>query len=727
MDKPQLVKAYLGELLDRIYRLEIHFCAVEKEFYRRASERREGNDPREHPLFLDSFRECVDKLLLVVFRLGEKLQGSLSDGEFDAIMYLIRHGFIGVNELHQKGLVHLPRPSEPIELRRFLRVISRHVLTRSRPDLSVYITEDTTESSFADDPAALLKISEIASFVSLANGFIEEKIETEVDINTENGIHVTIARIDSHNPLRWPTLMHEAAHKLLSKETIGDSPLKAQFEDWAPSIVLESFGKLSIDLDSWLTETWCDLFGSLVLGPAFYFSQFAAFVGSPCVESKIDKYPPSGIRLRLILDCLRHRHPGVTNQAIVRSQMLDSLEIVEYWDTSNGVDIGSNYHLKVAYDAMRGFYLDKFFSGPKTEGENFQNRFVKMVQYVRELQLAQLEEIQESIAQGLPAPSKPHRSGVALAEEPTSIQEVLLAAWLDRLTRLRQESLDALLVEALPLKGAAGRDGLLKSVTRFDDAILRSIQLAEWLHVLSPPEPKDVVKQILKNDSEEEEANHLKQLSVLNDAEITQLIQTRQLRVVPLVDLDQQLGSTSLDIRLGTSFEVYLSAYRRNPGIEDGEIAPYDSRAIDLDFLEHMVLLPGQMVLAHSFEYLKLPPDVAGDLEGRSSYARLGLEVHQTAGMIDPGFEGVITLELVNNGPNPIPLFPGLRIAQLRLVRVKIPSRPYSSRHTAKYKGLLHHHTSLYMNDPDFKHLKESIRALQSCREKDPQAERGKP
>lgn len=178
---------------------------------------------------------------------------------------------------------------------------------------------------------------------------------------------------------------------------------------------------------------------------------------------------------------------------------------------------------------------------------------------------------------------------------------------------------------------------------------------------------------------------------------------------MPLVDVDQQLGSTSFDIRLGTTFEVYLPACRRAVDSPQTLIGSYESRRIDLDFLEHVILMPAQFMLAHSFEYIKLPVSLAADLDGRSSYARLGLEVHMTAGMIDPGFEGVVTFELFNAGPNPIKLFPGVRIAQLRFTPVSKPNRPYSARHLAKYRRMLQHNKSLYMNDPDFSRIENEV------------------
>ena len=83
-----------------------------------------------------------------------------------------------------------------------------------------------------------------------------------------------------------------------------------------------------------------------------------------------------------------------------------------------------------------------------------------------------------------------------------------------------------------------------------------------------------------------------------------------------------------------------------------------------------------------------------------------------TAGMIDAGFEGTVTFELFNTGPNPIPLFPGFRIAQLRFFRVKEPLRPYSDRASAKYRKGLQHHTSLHMNDADYRRIMAAITDL---------------
>lgn len=706
MDNQEIAKIYLGELLERVLRFESHLDTVkETEFYRSVAGRSDARASREGPLFLDSFRDCLDQLLAILFHLGQQTSAPLSDDKRDQLMFILRQGFLAVNQLHHHGLVHLPRPSEPIELRRFLRMIARHVLARKKPDLAVYITEDTTETAFADDPLAELKIRDVGQLAELSNTFLNGEKVGAFRASHKLGIHVTIARIDARNPLRWPTLLHETAHRLISKYATEDQSLVKQFLNWLPEPVSNTINELDIDQEYWLTEVWCDLFAALVLGPAFFFGQYAAFVTSPPPDSKLnEKYPPHGCRLRLISDFLRHRCPALTKDPAIRNHMEKCLTIVEYWDKHHKIDITQKHALKVFYDAMRAFFQEHFFAGTGADGDNLRAKFGKMVRYVEELNLKRLKIMELAISEGLPAPSKPRCSDIWFAEEPTSIQEVLLAAWLDRLNRLRQESVTALISQGTPPSNPKEIADVLYPIKRFDNAVLRSLQLAEWLHVLAPKEPPNLPSDLLSSD-----VNPPTEVKLLNDREITALLKNGDLRLLPLVNLDQQLGSTSLDVRLGTSFEVYLPAYRRTPAIEESDTPSYDSVPIDLDFLERVVLLPGQIVLAHTFEYVRLPPTIAAELEGRSSYARLGLEVHLSAGMIDPGFEGVITLELVNNGPNPIDLFPGIRIGQLRFNRVNTPARPYSSRHVAKYRGLLHHHTSLYETDCDYVRITHEV------------------
>lgn len=703
MDRTELAHAYVSELLDRIIRFDVHLSIVENEFYKKQGF--SGETTTERPLFLASFKKCVDDLLKVVIRLTEMCGTLEDDNATTSIMLTAKHGFLVLNKLHETGFLHLPRPSEPTELKRFLRMIARHVLTRPRPDLAVYMTEATIESAFADDPIRTLEEQgDIANLLQMVHLSTPELDGPPFGDHNNRGIHVSIPRIDARNPLRWPSLIHEAAHKLISKEVIGSDNIEQLFIDSLANDLVPSVRELKVDLRSWLTEIWCDLFASVVIGPAFFFSQYGAFVSCPSDDSLNPKHPPHGLRLFLISNCQQHLYE-IAKNSNVRKQMHRCMEIVDYWDRLVSLHIDSNPTLKLVADCLRVFFMEHFFGGTASEAENFRRKYEKMVKYVSEIGPEQLRDIQMSIGAGLPVPSKRARSGVWMAEEPTSIQEVLLAAWLDRLERLLPEGLRTANQQT---PESLNRQELLEPFQNFDRAVLRSLQIAEWLHVLVDDTPSagaiNFAKDCRRACKDQTDGEHL-----INDVGIAKLLDDGSLKIVPLVDLEQQLGAASFDIRLGTSFEVYLPAYVRQGSSTFASPEAYAARSLDLDFLQHIVLLPGEMVLAHSFEYVRLPDGVAAELEGRSSYARLGLEIHLTAGMIDPGFEGTITFEMVNNGPNPIPLFPGLRIGQLRFLRVQPPLRPYSRRRGAKYGRQLHHRRSLYDADTDYQKLLDAI------------------
>lgn len=125
-----------------------------------------------------------------------------------------------------------------------------------------------------------------------------------------------------------------------------------------------------------------------------------------------------------------------------------------------------------------------------------------------------------------------------------------------------------------------------------------------------------------------------------------------------------------------------------------------DSMEVDYDSLEGLEIAPGQFVLGHTLEYLKLPPNIAAAVNGRSSFARLGIQVHMTAPFIEAGFDGCLTLEIANSGHSTVKLYPGMRIAQLRFYRcTSVPSVSYGDRPEVKYRGRLRHNKTEQFND----------------------------
>jgi dCTP deaminase len=147
------------------------------------------------------------------------------------------------------------------------------------------------------------------------------------------------------------------------------------------------------------------------------------------------------------------------------------------------------------------------------------------------------------------------------------------------------------------------------------------------------------------------------------------------------------LQPSSIDVRLDRYFRVFDNTRYTHidPSLRQDEL----TSLVEANGEDPFVLHPGEFVLGSTFECVTLPDDLAGRLEGKSSLGRLGLLTHSTAGFIDPGFSGHITLELSNVANLPITLWPGMKIGQLCLLRLSSPAEhPYGSAHAgSRYQG----------------------------------------
>ena len=144
---------------------------------------------------------------------------------------------------------------------------------------------------------------------------------------------------------------------------------------------------------------------------------------------------------------------------------------------------------------------------------------------------------------------------------------------------------------------------------------------------------------------------------------------------------------SSVDVRLDKFFRVFEN--HKYPHIDPATEQPDLTRLVEVDAGDQFVLHPGEFVLASTYEVITLADDIAGRLEGKSSLGRLGLLTHSTAGFIDPGFSGHVTLELSNVATLPILLYPGMKIGQLCLFRLSSAAEhPYgSSKYGSRYQG----------------------------------------
>jgi dCTP deaminase len=172
---------------------------------------------------------------------------------------------------------------------------------------------------------------------------------------------------------------------------------------------------------------------------------------------------------------------------------------------------------------------------------------------------------------------------------------------------------------------------------------------------------------------------------ILSDGSIRAALASGRIGIDPLGDGAVQ--PSSLDVRLAASFRVF--ANHRYPVIDVRQEQPDLTELLDVPDGEPFVLHPGEFVLGATYERITLGDDVVARLEGKSSLARLGLVIHSTAGFIDAGFDGDVTLELSNVATLPILLYPGMRIAQLAFFELDAPAeRPYGSGEVgSKYQG----------------------------------------
>jgi dCTP deaminase len=173
---------------------------------------------------------------------------------------------------------------------------------------------------------------------------------------------------------------------------------------------------------------------------------------------------------------------------------------------------------------------------------------------------------------------------------------------------------------------------------------------------------------------------------ILSDHDIKIALSSGRIVITPEPNLQTQLGSCSLDLRLGKSFRIFN--HSRVALIDTNNPTNADTMMSELSIEddEPFILQPGDFVLATTMETLKLPNDLLGRLEGRSSLGRLGIVVHSTASVFDPGWDGMIVMELGNLGRMPVALYAGMRICALTFEELTTPADvPYSKKKGAKY------------------------------------------
>ena len=707
---------YLYEIIERIVRFDFHLDEIKEQFY--------CDNPNKIAL-IDDYKCCLHDLFKWAISYKDKT-GSISDlkkiNEF-------------INELHNDYLSILPRPSVPVELTRFERVIKKQivVLNDNPIDISIATNESTGEYTEKDYLSAFKK-----------------KLELEYNNSTNNSnknqdlYSITIPRIDAPNTFRWPSLIHEMCHTLIRKVFCNDDKIKEEYLEYygknaQENEIFNSFfgkGEDHPDLKNWLTECFCDLFACLLIGPSFYFSQFVVFLNNP-VQKSIESHPTHQFRLALMDSLINRRFHGLYEKMLSKHMSVCD-NLMETLQQEEKYSFDKTPVLNLVFSSFLQFFQLLFLDNATIkDAPDVSERLKGLIRRYVMIKEDITATLTDRLKEGLPIPSiRTLDKDKKYVEIPTYVQEILLSSWLVKLSVDSDKTKTGLIDKVICQLDSINDnnqdeidllyDDIRKIIARHDKAVLKSIQVSEWFDLLTGDKPREDTIVLCTKENEDCQTNYSPK-NILVDYEIEELLKRDELKIIPLMYSGQvingkernQIGTTSVDVRLGTSFQVFSP---HQSGIIDFITQEGDaffnesSKRIDLDFMESITIAPRQFILGHSMEYIKLPNNICGNLEGRSSFARLGLEIHMTAGFIDPGFEGVITFEIYNAGPTTIRLYPGMRIGQIRLEQNNDPIKTYGKK-DVKYKGLLEHNLSLQSKDVEVQLIKKYKEVMEKDKE----------
>lgn len=695
------------------------------------------------------FTQCLKQLLSALIQAIESHRLNLCNEEETKQFKNIQKLFDAIIKLHDE-LYILPKQDEPIELYRFLRIFNRYGIadhdrqagnTSNKEDTNskeehikfvLYSVQDRGSSTYANTPLEKYETDTLKTALTE----IYEDTPPNVPQESTASYHIRIRREETCAPLYWPVLAHEVGHQVMKLAHFQERNIEQAFSDTLGGgggnkyhdSFIELLGRIRVRfqdigkdvsndkvLRNWLTECWCDIYAYFATGPAFIYAQRNTFILLPDRDNDVGTFthPPLYLRLLVLQEIAEIHQENLDEITSINFAPLESF--LSSWLLHADPKIQDEIH------NVAQWFKDFFYSHFKMLDENTSDLHV----HIKELKRCStvftpetLQNLVDRLNKGYPIPSLSDTQE-KLREKETSVHEIMLAAWISHDTSFGNEVVNQL-SEGFEKYRKGNIDenwevftrDIVPIYKRFNQAVLRSLQISEWVSLLKPSRDREEDHNKNKATVSAFKCDECLNCdtSLLVDHEIKKLLITDQLKVIPLIDLDTQLGATSLDVRLGPTFQTYqpnqsgVVDFTDNESVENVRT---NSSIIDLDFKEGIVIAPGQFVLAHTMEYIGLPENVAAQIEGRSSFARLGIQVHMTACLIDPGFHGSVTFEIFNAGPNPIRLFPGYRVGQLRFFHCKKPNKPYNRKKNAKYKGLLIYSDSMLAGDYEIERMKE--------------------
>jgi len=192
---------------------------------------------------------------------------------------------------------------------------------------------------------------------------------------------------------------------------------------------------------------------------------------------------------------------------------------------------------------------------------------------------------------------------------------------------------------------------------------------------------------------------------ILSDRDIKKAVESGRVKIT--CEKEQptlHIHASSMDLRLGNTFKIYNHSQFAVLDPMKPETFQGNMRTVDVADGDPFYVQPGEFILGVTQETITVPDDLVVRVEGRSSLGRLGIIVHSTAGFIDPGFSGTITLEISNLNRLPVALYPGMRICQLAFEMMTSPAEtPYYMKPNSKYQNQVLPEESRLASDPEFR------------------------
>jgi dCTP deaminase len=191
---------------------------------------------------------------------------------------------------------------------------------------------------------------------------------------------------------------------------------------------------------------------------------------------------------------------------------------------------------------------------------------------------------------------------------------------------------------------------------------------------------------------------------ILSDRDIKKALESGRVKIeTAKPEMFTHIHASSMDLHLGNTFKLYEHSKFAVIDPRKPETFTGNMRLMTIPEGESYMVQPGEFVLGVTEEIITVPDDLVVRVEGRSSLGRLGIIVHSTAGFVDPGFSGTITLEISNLNRMPIALYPGMRICQIAFEQMSSPAEtPYNMKPFSKYQGQVLPEESRLSLDPEF-------------------------